>query len=81
MDNILVERLWCSLKYDAIYLYELIGGFMTERVVDKWTGFYNTERPHSSLDGQTPAGACSAGLPVDRMDKPHDLSPCSRTRG
>jgi putative transposase len=73
MDNIFIERLWRSLKYEAIYLHELTDGFKAERVIGEWIGFYNTERPHSSLDGQTPAEAYSAGLPVDMMDKPDGL--------
>ena len=55
MDNIFIERLWRSLKYEAVYLHELTDGFHAERVIGEWIGFYNTERPHSSLDGQTPA--------------------------
>ncbi len=73
MDNIFVERLWRSLKYEAVYLHDLTDGFKAERVIGEWIGFYNTERPHSSLDGQTPAEAYSAGLPVDMMVKPDGL--------
>ena len=51
MDNIFIERLWRSLKYEAVYLHELTDGFHAERVIGEWIGFYNTERPHSSLDG------------------------------
>ena len=69
MDNIFIERLWRSLKYEAVYLHELTDGFHAERVIGEWIGFYNTERPHSSLDGQTPAEAYGAGQPVDMMDK------------
>ncbi len=54
------------------YLHELTDGFKAERVTGDWITFYNTERPHSSLDGQTPAEAY-AGLPVDMMDKPDGL--------
>ena len=55
MDNIFIERLWRSLKYEAVYLHELTDGFKAERVIGQWIDFYNTERPHSSLDGKTPA--------------------------
>ncbi len=72
MDNIFIERLWRSLKYEAVYLHELTDGFKAERVIGEWIGFYNTERPHSALAGQTPAEAY-AGLPVDMMDKPDGL--------
>ncbi len=69
MDNIFIERLWRSLKYEAVYLHELTDGFKAERVIGEWIGFYNTERPHSALGGQTPAEAYWAGRPVDMMDK------------
>ncbi len=73
MDNIFIERLWRSLKYEAVYLHELTDGFKAERVISEWTDFYNTERPHSALAGRTPAEAYGAGRPVDMMDKPDGL--------
>ena len=73
MDNIFIERLWRSLKYEAVYLHELTDGFKAERVIDEWIGFYNTERPHSALAGQTPAEAYGIGRPVDMMDKARAL--------
>ncbi len=69
MDNIFIERLWRSLKYEAVYLHELADGFKAERVIGNWIGFYNTERPHSALGGRTPAEAYGNGQPVDMMDK------------
>tara|TARA_B100002003_G_scaffold15362_1_gene12804 strand:- start:159 stop:893 length:735 start_codon:yes stop_codon:yes gene_type:complete len=68
MDNIFIERLWRSLKYEAVYLHELTDGFKAERVIGEWIGFYNTVRPHSALAGSTPAEAYGAGRPVDLMD-------------
>ena len=73
MDNIFIERLWRSLKYEAVYLHELTDGFKAEQVIGDWIAFYNTERPHSALGGQTPAEAYRAGQPVDMMDKPDGL--------
>jgi putative transposase len=73
MDNIFIERLWRSLKYEAVYLHELTDGFKAERVIGEWIDFYNTERPHSALDGQTPAETYRARQPVDMMDKPDGL--------
>jgi putative transposase len=69
MDNIFIERLWRSLKYEAVYLHELTDGFVAERVIGEWIGFYNSERPHSALGGRTPAEAYATGKPVDMMDK------------
>ena len=68
LDNVFIERLWRSLKYEAVYLREMTDGFAAERVIGQWIAFYNTERPHSALDGQTPAEAYSTGRPVDMMD-------------
>ena len=73
MDNIFIERLWRSLKYEAVYLHELTDGFKAMRVIAEWIDFYNTERPHSSLGGRTPAEAYAAKQPMDMMDKPDGL--------
>ena len=68
LDNVFIERLWRSLKYEAVYLHEMTDGFAAERVIGAWIAFHNTERPHSALDGRTPAEAYSTGRPVDMMD-------------
>jgi len=54
LDNIFIERLWRSLKQEAVYLHELTDGFVAERVIDEWITFYNTDRPHTALDKRTP---------------------------
>ena len=70
MDNIFIERLWRSLKYEAIYLHEIADGLQARRLIGEWFRFYNTERPHSALGGSTPAEAYRGETPVDMMDKP-----------
>ena len=62
MDNIFIERLWRSLKYEAIYLHELEDGFAARRVIKDWFSFYNTQRPHSALDGRTPKEVYENGI-------------------
>lgn len=62
LDNIFIERLWRSLKQEAIYLEEISDGFQARRVIKKWMAFYNSDRPHSALDRQTPDDAYWAGL-------------------
>ena len=74
MDNIFIERLWRSLKYEAVYLHELTDGFVAERVIGEWINFYNTQRPHSFLDDKTPAEAYWHDRPVDMMDKADALT-------
>ena len=46
-----------ELKYEAVYLHELADGFAAQRVIAEWMEFYNEVRPHSALDGRTPAEA------------------------
>ena len=67
MDNIFIERLWRSLKYEAVYLHELADGLKARRVIGEWIGFYTTERPHSALGGRTPAEAYRGARPVDMI--------------
>lgn len=62
MDNIFIERLWRSLKQEAICLEEISCGFQARSVIKNWMTFYNTRRPHPALDRQSPDGACWAGL-------------------
>jgi putative transposase len=54
LDNIFIERLWRSLKQEAVYLHELTDGFVAKRVIGEWITFYNTDRPHTALDKRTP---------------------------
>ena len=70
LDNIFIERLWRSLKYDAVYLHELVDGIEARRVIDEWFGFYNEVRPHSSLDGRTPTQVYGHVLPSAATDQP-----------
>ena len=57
LDNIFIERLWRSLKHEAVYLHELADGLETRRIIGAWMAFYNYERPHTALGGRTPAEA------------------------
>ena len=54
MDNVFIERLWRSLKYECVYLHAWETGSEAWAGIDAWMKFYNTERPHSTLDGRTP---------------------------
>ena len=54
LDNIFIERLWRSLKQEAVYLHEITDGFQAKRIIDNWNEFYNSERPHTALDKRTP---------------------------
>lgn len=55
IDNIFVERLWRSLKYELIYLHDYQTVREVEQAIHEYFCFYNHERPHQSLRYQTPA--------------------------
>ncbi len=54
MDNVMIERLWRSLKYECVYLYAFETGSETRAGIGNWMIFYNCRRPHSSMNGATP---------------------------
>ncbi|WP_419182860.1 IS3 family transposase [Mameliella alba] len=55
LDNIFIERLWRTLKYECVYLHAWETGSETKAGIRKWMTFYNHQRPHSALGGQPPA--------------------------
>ncbi len=55
LDNIFVERLWRSLKYEDIYLKNYEGVPQLQAGLSAYFPFYNDERPHQALDYRTPA--------------------------
>ena len=54
MDNIFIERLWRSLKYECVYLHNFEDGRQARLSIENWVTHYNMTRPHSTFDGQTP---------------------------
>jgi putative transposase len=54
MDNIFIERLWRSLKYECVYLRDLETGIDATREIGRWLNCYNEDRPHSAFDDETP---------------------------
>jgi putative transposase len=54
MDNVFIERLWRSLKYECIYLHAFETGSELRAGLTRWIGYYNGQRPHSALAGRTP---------------------------
>jgi len=53
-DNVLVERLWRTIKYEEVYLRAYASVSEARASIGRYLGFYNSRRPHSSLDGKTP---------------------------
>ena len=54
MDNVFIERLWRSLKYEDIYLKGYADGREARAGIASWIGFYNGRRPHQALGNRTP---------------------------
>lgn len=54
VDNVFVERLWRSVKYECVYLYEWSTVREAKEALREYFQFYNFERPHQSLNGLTP---------------------------
>jgi putative transposase len=53
-DNIFIERLWWTLKYQYLYLMTFDNGIQLHKGLDQWFNMYNSERPHQALDNLTP---------------------------
>jgi putative transposase len=54
VDNVFVERLWRSVKYEEVYLHAYDSVTQARQGLERYFRFYNQRRPHSSLDGKTP---------------------------
>lgn len=76
IDNVFIERLWRSLKYECVYLHAFENGLTLRAGLGLWINHYNTERPHSSLAGRTPNEAYYQGeLSPDAGHVPAAVTP------
>ena len=64
MDNVFIERLWRSLKYECVYLHAFETGSELRAGLARWMTYYNGQRPHSALAGQTPDEAYGQQRPA-----------------
>jgi putative transposase len=63
-DNVFVERLWRSIKYEEVYLRAYDSVSEARSSIGRYLDFYNSRRPHPSLDGSTPDQAYFTPLPL-----------------
>jgi len=61
LDNVFVERLWRSVKYEEVYLADYAGMREAQRGLGKYFVFYNEERPHQALGYRTPLAVYGSG--------------------
>ena len=67
LDNIFIERLWRSLKYECVYLHAWETGSQAKAGVGRWITFYNHQRPHAPMAVRRPPWSTSTALkPISR---------------
>jgi putative transposase len=65
-DNIFIERLWRSLKYECVYLSAFETGSKARAGIGRWIDFYNHRRTHSAHGVRTPAEAYAQSLTLQK---------------
>lgn len=63
-DNVVMERLWHSVKYDEVYLHAYTAVSEARASIGRYLAFYNAKRPHSSLGAKNPDKAYFDNLPM-----------------
>ena len=69
LDNIFIERLWRTLKYECVYLYAWEAGSQARAGVRKWMEFYTHRRPHKARGGGPPAVVYSLRFEATQPDQ------------
>ena len=69
LDNIFIERLWRSLKYECAYLHAWETGSEVRAGLRTWLDFYNHRRPHAALDRRPPDGVYRTDTTIMQPDQ------------
>jgi putative transposase len=67
MDNVFIERLWRSLKYECVFLNAFETGAEARTGIGRWIDFYNQRRPHSALGDRTPDEAYAIEIQQENL--------------
>lgn len=67
IDNVFIERLWKSLKYECVYLQEFENPMEAKLAIKEWIHFYNYIRPHSAFGGRTPNEVYKGKLQINNL--------------
>ena len=75
LDNIFIEPLWGSIKYEEVHLKAYADGREARAGIGSWMNFYNHRRPHQAMDNQTPMAVWREGMkladePAEAVDMP-----------
>jgi putative transposase len=69
LDNIFIERLWRTLRYECVHLHAWGTGSQARAGGRKWIEFYNHRRPHKALGGRPPSVVCSLQIDITQSDQ------------
>ena len=67
MDNIFIERLWRSIKYEEVHLKAYADAREARAGISSWMNFYNFRRPHQAMNNQMPMAVWRAGM--DKIER------------
>jgi putative transposase len=67
LDNVFIERLWRSLKYECVYLHAWETGSQARAGTGRWITFYNLQRPYTAHGGQPPAVVYFNAIETDQQ--------------
>ena len=74
MDNIFIERLWRSIKYEEVHLKAYADGREARNGIGSWMSFYNYRRPHQAMNNQFPMAAWRSGMDgIEAANKTVDM--------
>ena len=79
-DNLFVERLWRSVKYEEVYLRAYQDGRDARIRIGEYLRFYNTQRPHQALEYRTPAEVFTSGTEEDLVQSRTTLASTERSK-
>jgi putative transposase len=79
MDNVFIERLWRSLKYEEVYLKGYADGVEAKAGIGSWIAFYNLRRPHQALGDRAPTAVWRTGVAAAAAAPAVDMSLVLRT--
>jgi putative transposase len=74
MDNVMIERLWRSLKHEDVYLKGYADGREARAGIAEWIAFYNTRRPHQALGNRAPMAVWRDGIAGELADTAVDMT-------
>jgi len=80
LDNIFIERLWRSLKYEEVFTHAYVSVADARGGIGKWVLFYNDERLHQALDYQTPREIFEAAPACGHVDNARALTTCPQAQ-